>query len=134
MSEGSRPITGRQARRKKGYRDSLFGDANGALSAAVLVGTSGGGGPVEHAVTSNHLLEGGGDELTTAIRLDARKVVRGRDGDGVGGPPVSNAGEKSRWKEVALGLRVDYTNLTGDVLLCAGYIAPRGVYVDLREG
>ena len=37
-------------------------------------------------------------------------------------------GEKSRWKEVALGLGVDYTNLTGDVLLCAGYIAYLGAF------
>ena len=37
-------------------------------------------------------------------------------------------GEKERWKQVAAGLKVDYTNLTGDVLLCAGYIAYLGAF------
>ena len=37
-------------------------------------------------------------------------------------------GEKSRWKEVARLLTLDYTNLTGDVLLCAGYIAYLGAF------
>ena len=37
-------------------------------------------------------------------------------------------GEKSRWKEVAAGLTVDYRNLTGDVLLCAAYIAYLGPF------
>ena len=37
-------------------------------------------------------------------------------------------GEKSRWKEVAGGLTVDYRNLTGDVLLCAAYIAYLGPF------
>ena len=37
-------------------------------------------------------------------------------------------GEKDRWKEVAAGLAVDYRNLTGDVLLCAAYIAYLGPF------
>ena len=37
-------------------------------------------------------------------------------------------GEKERWKEVAAGLTVDYRNLTGDVLLCAAYIAYLGPF------
>ena len=37
-------------------------------------------------------------------------------------------GEKERWKEVAAELAVDYANLTGDVLICAGYIAYLGAF------
>lgn len=37
-------------------------------------------------------------------------------------------GEKTRWGEVAKKLSVDYTNLTGDVLLSAGFIAYLGPY------
>ena len=37
-------------------------------------------------------------------------------------------GEKERWKEVAANLAKDYENLTGDVLLCSGYIAYLGAF------
>jgi len=37
-------------------------------------------------------------------------------------------GEKERWKQVALNLGKDYINLTGDVLLCSGYIAYLGAF------
>eukprot|EP00878_Enallax_costatus_P031925 GHUV01034994.1.p1 GENE.GHUV01034994.1~~GHUV01034994.1.p1 ORF type:complete len:506 (+),score=169.08 GHUV01034994.1:358-1875(+) len=37
-------------------------------------------------------------------------------------------GEKTRWSEVAKKLAADYTNLTGDVLLSAGFIAYLGPY------
>lgn len=37
-------------------------------------------------------------------------------------------GEKTRWGEVAKKLAADYTNLTGDVLLSAGFIAYLGPY------
>jgi hypothetical protein len=92
VSEGGGPIPWRKARRKKGYCDGLLGDTNGTLGTAVLVGTPGSGGPVEYAVARHHLLKRGGDELSTAIRFDAGKVVWGCDGDGVGWPSVGNAG------------------------------------------
>ena len=37
-------------------------------------------------------------------------------------------GEKERWKDIAAALAVDYANLTGDVLLCAGYVAYLGAF------
>ena len=37
-------------------------------------------------------------------------------------------GEKTRWTEVAEKLGKDYINLTGDVLLSAGFIAYLGEY------
>lgn len=37
-------------------------------------------------------------------------------------------GEKTRWGEVAKKLAADFTNLTGDVLLSAGFIAYLGPY------
>ena len=45
-------------------------------------------------------------------------------------PRSSSVGrrEEERWKQVAAGLKVDYTNLTGDVLLCAGYVAYLGAF------
>lgn len=44
-------------------------------------------------------------------------------------------GEKTRWGEVAKKLAADYTNLTGDVLLSAGFIAYLGPYTAAyREG
>jgi hypothetical protein len=37
-------------------------------------------------------------------------------------------GEKTRWSEAAKKLAQDYINLTGDVLLCAGFIAYLGPF------
>ena len=41
-------------------------------------------------------------------------------------------GEKTRWTEVAEKLGKDYVNLTGDVLLSAGFIAYLGLYSAAR--
>ena len=94
VRQGGGPITGRQSGRKKGDCNGLLGDANRALSPTVLIGTTWSGGPVKYAVTRHDLFESGGDELTTAVRLNARQVMRGRDGDGDGGTSVCNAGQE----------------------------------------
>lgn len=41
---------------------------------------------------------------------------------------VNLGGEKGRWGELAVSLKLDYTNLTGDILVSAGMIAYLGAF------